>query len=403
MKFNSRHFEFTIKSRRFKKPVWEKYYSLKKKKELTDFDKFWMKQFRAQIKINQLRLYGTHLPTNTAMDWAIKKDASEKKINKKEYLNQLLNKIKNDRTLRKLPKRETKVFEGAKYEVVGHVFEKPGQINPLAANLTINNPMAVKKPRRKDNYIGIELEFNVLDRDNQNKEQKKIAEALKGAGLAKYVDVTTDSSCGWEVRVLVLEKEVEIQLPKILTVLNSFGFQTNEKCGTHVHFDMRNRDVKRVYENLFKSQKFLRKFLTRSRKFNQYCKLNKESSFDKQLSLSDRYYGINVEAFRRHQTIEVRMHQGTLKADELIPWINLLIKIVDYKTSIPKTINTLKQAKVQFEIDDVLTQDLEDKLVTIFSRKKTAAPDRPGPGATSASRASIADRLMEMAQIARGR
>ena len=72
----------------------------------------------------------------------------------------------------------------------GVFFEKAGQIIPLANSLTCNNPMAPKKPRRKDkNYIGIELEFNILDSDNQTHEREKIASAFKTAGLAKYVDV----------------------------------------------------------------------------------------------------------------------------------------------------------------------------------------------------------------------
>jgi hypothetical protein len=138
---------------------------------------------------------------------------------------------------------------------------------------------------------------------------------------------------------------------------------------------MRNRDVKAVYENLFKTQKFLRKFLTRNRKYNSYCKMNKCDTFDKQVSQGDRYYSINTESYRRHNTLEVRMHQGTLKAKELVPWIHLLLKIMNYKSKLVTNVTTLKQAKAQFEIDEILAQDLENKIMSIFNRAKIAAPN----------------------------
>jgi hypothetical protein len=384
MKFNARDFKFETKARRFKKSVWEKYYSLKKKnvKDLSEFDKFWVKQLRAQIKIDQFKLVGTHLPTKISTEWTIKKDSTKKKIDKTEYLQKVLAKVKEKRESLKKYKTTAKNFEGANYTTIGGIFDKPGQITPLASHLTCNNPLAPKKPRRKDkNYIGVELEFNMLDAAHQSSERAAIADALKAAGLAKYVDVTTDGSCGWEVRVLLLEDEFEDTLTKILNVLNGFGFKTNDQCGTHVHLDMRNRDVNVVYENLFKTQKFLRKFLSNKRKRNRYCKLNTAPTFAEQNGIGDRYYAINVDSYRRHQTIEVRMHQGTLKADELIPWISLLTKIVGYKSGMTKTINTLKQAKETLDIDEVLTQDLEQRIMSIFNRKKVAAPTVISPHA----------------------
>jgi hypothetical protein len=153
------------------------------------------------------------------------------------------------------------------------------------------------------------------------------------------------------------------------------GFSCNDQCGTHVHFDMRNRDVKVVYQNLFKTQKFLRKFLTRNRKYNMYCKMNKADTFEKQLSLGDRRHAINVQAFNEHRTIEVRMHQGTLNPDELIPWIKLLIKVTNYQSGLVQSVNTLKQAKKQFDIDEQLAQNLEERILKVFARAKTAAPD----------------------------
>lgn len=380
MKYNHKHFKFDIKSRRFKLSVWKKYYDLKKKKKLTEFDKFWLRQLRSQLKINQFKLVGTHTPTKTTTEWTVKKDLSKEKLNKKDYLNKLLFKIQEKRKELKKPTSISKTFDGANYTTIGGVFQAPGVINPLASSLNTNNPLAPKKPRHNNiNYIGIELEFNSLP----GVSQRDIGEKFKSAGLAKYVDVTTDASCGWEVRVLLTEDHYEEILTRILYVLNNIGFKTDDRCGTHVHFDMRNRDIKVVYQNLFKTQKFLRKFVTRNRKYNNFCKMNKAETFEKQLSLGNRYYSLNVEAYKRHKTLEVRMHQGTLKIEELTPWINFLLKIMNYKTLLEKPVNTLKQAKKQFDIDDKLVQNLEDRIVTIFNRiGKVAAPNVPNAAMT---------------------
>ncbi len=378
MRFNPLHFKFETKFRRFKESVWKKYYSLHRKKKLSDYDKFWMRSFRADLKNKRFKLMGHHLPTNTKIEWVIQKDLTKEKLNKKEHVSALMAKVKEKRVNTREPKKTSKSFDGAGYHTIGGVFERPNTIIPLGERLTSNNPLATKTPRHKNkNYIGIELEFNTLPGSSR----AKIADALKAAGLARYVDVTEDGSCGWEVRVLLLEDDFASNLTKICNVLAGMGFKTNEKCGTHVHFDMRNRDVSVVYENLFKTQKFLRKFVTRNRKYNSFCKMNKATTFDKQLSLHDRYYSINAQSYERHETLEVRMHQGTLVASELIPWINFLTKIVSYKKVVDKSINTLKQAKAQFDIDEKLTGHLEERLLAMFvAADKKAAPDIPSRG-----------------------
>jgi uncharacterized protein YbcC (UPF0753/DUF2309 family) len=114
--------------------------------------------------------------------------------------------------------------------------------------------------------------------------------------------------------------------------------------------------------------------------------MNKADTFEKQLSVGDRRYAINVQAFNEHKTIEVRMHQGTLNPDELIPWIKLLLKVTNYHTPVQSSVNTLKQAKKQFDIDEQLEHSLQERILSMFVRPKKAAPDVPtaaqAPGAT---------------------
>lgn len=371
MIFQHSQFKFVVKSRRFTDKIWNKYNSLKKKQKtekLTDNDKFFLRQVREAVKVHETEVTVTHVPTKLSLSTIVKGP----KINRRDMMLKILAKVKETRNATRKVKNVVKDFDGATYDVVGGVFVKGGKINEIAKLTTTNDPYAHKKPRHKNkNYIGIEVEFN----ETRGVSQEMIADTFKNSGLARYVNVTTDGSCGWEVRVLLPEDDFIEPLTKILKVIRDLGHTADHRCGTHIHFDMRNRDIKLVYENLFKTQKFLRKFLTRGRKHNRFCMMNKAETFDKQLSLGERYYALNVQSFARHKTLEVRMHQGTLDHDELLPWIKLLLKVVNYQTAMPIKVNTLKQARKQFELDETLGKNLEQRILSVF---------RAGPATTGA-------------------
>lgn len=365
LKFCAKHFRFIVKPIRLVPKIWKEYYALAGKPKLSEKETFHLKQIRLNMRKLQYEVTGEHLPSGHKQTWTIKKD----KVDKKDLIKKLLADITKKRSDSKRINKISKSFEGANFHMVGGVFEKTGLINEIAKNTKIHDPYIDKKPRRKDkNYIGIEIEFNALSSSTQD-QRRLVGEALRKKGLSRYVDVTTDGSCGYEVRVLLSEDDFEKQLTGILNTIKELGFPCDSRCGTHVHFDMRNRDVKTVYYNMFKTQKFLRKFLTRERKTNRFCRMNKASTFDTQLNLGDRYHAINVEAYRRHKTLEVRMHQGTLEATQLIPWIKFLLKICNYKSQMETDVNTLRQAKKQFDIEPELAKTLESKMITIFSKK----------------------------------
>lgn len=364
MKINYSHFQFKIVSRRFIPKIWMKYKQLSKSKtKLSDEDKFWLKNVRETNKTHDYEVTVKHLPTDTKLAFTV----TGKQVDRKDCIAKLLAEVKKNRISKRMIKSTVKNFDGAEYIITEGVFTQAGQINRLAGKLKTNDPYAKKVPKRSDkNYIGVELEFNTTPGISQ----ADIAKALTKAGLAKYVDVTEDGSCGWEVRVLLPESNFQAELTSVMKIIKDLGHGANTKCGTHVHLDMRNRDYKTVYSNLFKAQKFLRKFITKNRKYNGFCKMNHEDTFDKQLVLGEnsRYYGINVQSFRKHKTIEIRLHQGTLDPSELIPWINLLIKIANHKDPVEVKVNTLRQAKKVFDFDQLLSDNLEKRILSVFGR-----------------------------------
>ena len=95
----------------------------------------------------------------------------------------------------------------------------------------------------------------------QRDEQVEIKDGLIERGLGRYCNITSDPSCGHELRVLVPEKKYKEILPKILKFLIDMGFKAGDNCGTHVHFDMRGRDVKKCYENIYRLQDVMYKLV----------------------------------------------------------------------------------------------------------------------------------------------
>jgi len=69
----------------------------------------------------------------------------------------------------------------------------------------------------------------------------------------------------------------------------------------------------------------LREFVPASRRGNQYC--------DFGISIRDRYKAVNVCAFNKHSTIEIRLHSGTTDYTKIISWIRLLELLLVIKTT----------------------------------------------------------------------
>lgn len=359
MKFNKAHFNFETVSQRLKKEILAEYTACKAKTKKTEHDKLFIEMVQKKIDEIKFKLVGTHIPSGVKKSWMI----SQKEGDYESYMKSLVDAVRMSREeAKKQLSIKNKMFEGSPYETVGGVMRRPNLVNEIGKKMTINDPFKAKNPRKnKVNYIGVELEFNA---NVPNENVDSIARALTAAGLSRYVCVGTDSSCGFEVRVLLEDTNFEETLTKIIEVLKGKGFTTDRRCGTHVHLDMRNRDVKKCYKNLFSSQMFLRKFISKDRKKNTYCRKNVTATFDDEVMLGDRYRGINVHSHRKYKTLEIRMHQGTLDAAKLISWIKLLVKVVNYEGELVTKVMTLKQASEKLKLEEGLFKDLEARLLS---------------------------------------
>jgi hypothetical protein len=122
---------------------------------------------------------------------------------------------------------------------------------------------------------------------------------------------------GREYRLLVKRSELEVRLHKACALLAAHS--VNKSCGLHVHLDMRGKslpEVTKLARHLDKWLKALREYVPASRRENTFCRFG--------ISTTDRYHAVNLTSFRKYQTLEIRLHSGTVSFEKILAWVRLL-------------------------------------------------------------------------------
>lgn len=149
-------------------------------------------------------------------------------------------------------------------------------------------------------------------------------------------ECTCSSEPGHELRVIAGSKQYREIIERVCKVLvEDNGATVNSTCGLHVHLDMRNRDVNKAYHNLFTCQDLLYSMVPAARRRSSYCRPNTERKFSD--ADATRYLGINCQAYNEHKTLEVRLHSGTVNAEKISNWVELLQAIVDCPVMLTKS------------------------------------------------------------------
>lgn len=224
-----------------------------------------------------------------------------------------------------------------------------------------------KAPTSKKNYVGIEIEFLL-----PKTKTKRLNELLIQNNLQWNVNVGSDGSVrdldfvpifgerqspwdrnlmipytvneaqkklGYEIRILAQQSEAPEIISKVCGIIKSCKGLVNSTCGLHVHLDMRNRNYDMVYNNLYQVQPLMFTTQPVSRHKNEFCKRMSR----KYKAPDSRYYAINSRAYEEHRTIEVRLHEATIDAKEILMWTGFLIKIASHKEMIKGKIETVEQ------------------------------------------------------------
>lgn len=204
------------------------------------------------------------------------------------------------------------------------------------------NPELTHNPLRQDvgHWVGVEIECFVpnTERASGFNQQRRRLEGLLRAAKVKRVNVKHDGSLspggddstGMELTLLLNTKYGLQDLSKLCGVLHEVGAYVNKSCGLHVHLDARQfrdgREVKTFGSYIERCLPVLQHMIPTSRRDNSYCKYGMSSSVS-----GDRYYMVNLAAWERYGTVEVRMHGGSVDFPKIANWISLLKSIVNAK------------------------------------------------------------------------
>lgn len=235
--------------------------------------------------------------------------------------------------------------------------------------------------------FGIEIEIDSYSTNGNALNTIIVADALTRHGVVarsegynhntrNYWKVTTDGSCGLEIVSPILDARngdtCYHDIVKVCTALNSIGAKVTSKCGLHVHLYVADKSVKTIAKFVgmyIRMEHLMDLAMPKSRRgnTNQYCRsllsswdavgnrtgYGRHTSFDRlddtdlmaranhaiaatrrarnitQLKevtnyADDRYTKLNLMAFSRQGTIEVRHHSGTTNANKIIMWVRFL-------------------------------------------------------------------------------
>jgi hypothetical protein len=183
-------------------------------------------------------------------------------------------------------------------------------------------------------YISVEIECVFPS----NNDLKNFCKAIRANKLVDSVCVKNDGSIQARRQVSddddsdgepdgdYVGKEIVVTfisfdtLKSVCDILLQHGAFVNKSCGLHVHFDMRQftnkRSITVLGQRLAKCVPAFKLMLPTSRRDNHYCQA--AISFG-----NNRYAAINLTSFKKHGTLEIRLHSGTIDSTKIINWINI--------------------------------------------------------------------------------
>lgn len=119
------------------------------------------------------------------------------------------------------------------------------------------------------------------------------------------------------------------ELQAVMRLLKDSGARMSRGCGAHVHHDgpdyKNDMDaVARLVRSWHQNQAVIDKFVTASRRNNQYCPKWTENhvvNIETNKRIGGARGALNINSLRGHGSVEIRQHHGTLNFEEIEAWI----------------------------------------------------------------------------------
>ena len=208
------------------------------------------------------------------------------------------------------------------------------QSNKLRAAIrALYDATVAKKPNSNSEFFGVEIEFFMKPDSKRNIGIRKMFQEfcienkiklanIKGDGsISPHVD---DHECA-EINVLVPRSDIR-ELELVCKFLEKGQAKVNQSCGLHVHLDFRNKEthLETAASRLTNSLKELALLVPSTRRDNSYCVLGRN-----EVEAGSRYSAVNLHAFKKFKTLEVRLHSGTTNFRKISSWMLILSNIID--------------------------------------------------------------------------
>ena len=212
--------------------------------------------------------------------------------------------------------------------------------------------------------FGVEIEATGISR-------RAAVTALREAGITAsmenynhrtqvYWKVTTDASVepGFEIVSPILSGEEGItQMRTVARALGRAGARVNRECGLHVHVgigDLNANEVAKIVSRYARFESTLDSWMPPSRRGdeNRFClsvvrfgrSIEATGNFRRVSDVVAHQYGryvkVNLECYRRQQTIEFRQHSGTCNASKIENWIRFLLHFVEASRGMAPEVTT---------------------------------------------------------------
>jgi hypothetical protein len=139
-------------------------------------------------------------------------------------------------------------------------------------------------------------------------------------------------------------------LEKLCTFLYKHGARVNTSCGMHVHLDFRDKDElpETNANRLLAVLPLLKLMVPQSRLQNTYC--------EGDMNRGRRHTKINLDAFYKFKTIEMRLHSGTANYRKIASWIRIVhsiafsnVSVSDIKSAMNKGAHSSNATNTQID------------------------------------------------------
>jgi hypothetical protein len=240
----------------------------------------------------------------------------------------------------------------------------PGELERLSKYIRTQQIWVAKKPTTSEKHFGIEIEcFGPISRES-------LGEKLIEAKLGRYVELKSDGSVrpnhsseiAFELAIVVPESKLKPVIESVCSVLADSKCSVNKSCGLHVHLDARGQSPDKMFSNLVSAQSILYMMQPQSRRENTYCEKTGGKDLRAEIRKGKRYLGINPMSYRKHSTIEVRLHSGTVDARKILNFVAILNSVAYKQEYTKRGASTIKGFVKQNGLSTELEQYITERI-----------------------------------------